>query len=236
MTRRNSMPVVKNSAEAMQQVAFRWMSILLFGVVFGAWPVAKAATWGDFTYETNGATTTITGYTGPGGAVTIPDTVANMPMTNIGYSAFDGCTNLTGVYFRGNAPTSVGVFVFSGASKANLCIIGLARWAGARPLPVAQRCFGIRWFPTSACWPTDSVSGSPGQGTSRSWWKPRLIWLAAPGFGCKPPASPTAFLISLIRAGRTTRPVSTGSARRSEPLLCSSDRTSCHAARRYHKR
>ena len=34
------------------------------------------------------ATITITNYTGPGGAVTIPSTINNLPVTSIGHEAF----------------------------------------------------------------------------------------------------------------------------------------------------
>jgi hypothetical protein len=87
-------------------------------------------------YTTTNGTVTITRYTGPGGAVTIPGTITGLPVTSIGDytfdgctsltsvtidsgvtsigdSAFYGCTNLTGVYFKGNAP-SLGAYVFDG--------------------------------------------------------------------------------------------------------------------------
>lgn len=43
---------------------------------------------GDFTYTTSGGEATITGYTGAGGAVTIPSTIDGLPVTRIGNSAF----------------------------------------------------------------------------------------------------------------------------------------------------
>lgn len=46
----------------------------------------------------------ITGYTGPGGSVTIPDTINGYPVTEIGDGAFSNCTKLTSVYFQGNPP------------------------------------------------------------------------------------------------------------------------------------
>ena len=44
---------------------------------------------GDFTYATNNGAITITGYTGPGGDVTIPDSVFGLPVTSIGVNAFN---------------------------------------------------------------------------------------------------------------------------------------------------
>ncbi len=87
----------------------------------------------QFTYTVNNGAVTITGYTGPGGAVTIPDTIAGLPVTSLGYMAFSplgfgwrtslasvtipgsvtslgqqvfaDCLGLTSVYFLGNAPS-----------------------------------------------------------------------------------------------------------------------------------
>jgi hypothetical protein len=57
-----------------------------------ALPVALQA---QFTYTTNNGTLTITGYTGSGGAVTIPDTIDGLPVTSIGQYAFSFQTSLT---------------------------------------------------------------------------------------------------------------------------------------------
>ena len=50
-----------------------------------ALPVAVEA---QFAYTTNNGTITITGYSGAGGSVTIPDTINGLPVTSIGDSAF----------------------------------------------------------------------------------------------------------------------------------------------------
>ena len=89
----------------------------------------------QFDYTSNGdGTITITGYTGPGGAVVIPDTINGLlvtgigdyafsgktsvtsvtipnSVTNIGSGAFDSCTNLTSVT-TGNSVTSIGSAAF----------------------------------------------------------------------------------------------------------------------------
>jgi BspA type Leucine rich repeat region (6 copies) len=61
----------------------------------------------QFNYVTNNGTITITGYYGPGGAVTIPSTINGLPVTSIGSSAFYHCTSLTSVTIP-NSVTSIG--------------------------------------------------------------------------------------------------------------------------------
>ena len=78
-----------------------------------------AAVQAQFTYTTNNGTITITGYTGPGGDVTIPDTINGLPVTAIGgnYSsgywagAFYQRTSLTSVTIP-NSVTSIGEYAF----------------------------------------------------------------------------------------------------------------------------
>jgi hypothetical protein len=65
----------------------------------------------QFTYTINNGTITITGYTGPGGAVTIPDTINGSPVTSIGYEAFLDCHSLTSVTLGTNV-TSIGYAAF----------------------------------------------------------------------------------------------------------------------------
>jgi len=48
----------------------------------------------QFNYTTNNGTITITGYSGPGGAVVIPSTINGLPVTRIGDFAFYYCTSL----------------------------------------------------------------------------------------------------------------------------------------------
>ncbi len=51
----------------------------------------------QFNYTNNNGTFTITGYSGPGGDVTIPDTINGLPVTGIGGGAFYECEGLTSV-------------------------------------------------------------------------------------------------------------------------------------------
>ena len=92
-----------------------------------------AVLWNPLSYTTNAGNATVTGYTGPGGALTIPTTHNGLPVTSIGAgaffdasltsitipagvtrvgdAAFESCPNLAIVFFQGNAPV-VGANVF----------------------------------------------------------------------------------------------------------------------------
>jgi hypothetical protein len=61
------------------------------GIFLLLWLALPAALQAQFTYTINNGTITITGYTGPGGAVTIPSTIDGLPVTTIGDSAFAFC-------------------------------------------------------------------------------------------------------------------------------------------------
>jgi hypothetical protein len=74
-------------------------------------------------YTNNEATLTITGYTGPGGAVTIPGTINGLPVTSIGAKAFFFCASLTDLTI-GNNVTSIGVSAFSGCPSLTSVTIG----------------------------------------------------------------------------------------------------------------
>ena len=47
-----------------------------------------AAVQAQFNYTTNNGAITITGYTGPAGAVSIPSTINGLPVTSVGQQAF----------------------------------------------------------------------------------------------------------------------------------------------------
>jgi hypothetical protein len=65
--------------------------VLLGFLLLAAPGVAQA----QFTFTTNGHAITITGYTGPGGAVTIPTNINGLTVTAIGLEAFLGNTNMS---------------------------------------------------------------------------------------------------------------------------------------------
>jgi hypothetical protein len=56
----------------------------------------------QYNYTTNSGTITITGYSGPGGTVTIPDTINGYPVTSLADDAFWYNNNLTNLIVGGN--------------------------------------------------------------------------------------------------------------------------------------
>jgi hypothetical protein len=76
----------------------------------------------QFNYTTNQGTITITGYTGPGGPVIIPDTINGLPVTSIGDSAFFNRPSLTSITIPSSV-TSIGDFAFfNGTSLTSVTI------------------------------------------------------------------------------------------------------------------
>ena len=72
----------------------------------------------QYSYTTNNGTITITEYTGSGGAVVIPSTINDLPVTSIGDNAFYECLRLTSVTIP-NSVTSIGDEAFYGCNSLN---------------------------------------------------------------------------------------------------------------------
>jgi hypothetical protein len=88
-----------------RHIGASWLLPLLLSALPG---VAQA----QFNCTTNNGTITITGYTGPGGAVTIPSTINGLPVTSIGASTFFMCS-LTSITIP-DGVTSIGDGAFDG--------------------------------------------------------------------------------------------------------------------------
>jgi hypothetical protein len=82
-----------------------------------------AAVKAQYTYTTNNGTITITGYTGPAGAVTIPGTIDGLPVTGIGDEAFAFLWNLTSVVIP-DSVTNLGVFAFGTCPNLTAITVG----------------------------------------------------------------------------------------------------------------
>src|SRR5579859_1287558 len=75
----------------------------------------------DFTYTNVNGTITITGYAGPGGAVTIPSRINGLAVTGIGTNAFANWASLTNITIP-NGVTNIedGAFSVSGLTSVEL--------------------------------------------------------------------------------------------------------------------
>jgi autotransporter-associated beta strand protein len=124
---------------------------------------------GDFTYTDNGTSVTITGYTGTGGAVTIPATISSLPVVGIGASAFASNTNLTGVTIPASV-TSIGTQAFQSCSYLiNARFSGNAPTMGSNVFSSTASGFTVYYYdnrtgfttPTWNGYPTVMLSGPP---------------------------------------------------------------------------
>ena len=109
-----------------------------WGPTFGGRPTAL---WSlvavTMNYTTNNGTITITGYSGSGGTVAIPETINGLPVVNIGDNAFDGCTDLTNVSIP-NSVTNIGNWAF--ADCENLISVSIGNSVVSVGLGAFARC------------------------------------------------------------------------------------------------
>jgi hypothetical protein len=82
-----------------------------------------AAVQAQFRYPDANGTISVECYTGAGGAVAIPSTINDLPVTSIGDRAFQDCTNLTSVTIP-NSVTSIGQDAFYGCTSLTSVSIG----------------------------------------------------------------------------------------------------------------
>ena len=96
--------------------------MLLTYIPLGALSVSAASSNG-FEYSVSSSKATITGYTGAGGAITIPSKLGGYPVTAIGNKAFYDCDTLTSVTI-GSSVTTIGNYAFYGCNSLTSVTIG----------------------------------------------------------------------------------------------------------------
>ena len=94
-------------------VCLDWGLVRAIRPLWIAWLLLlPAAVQAQFTFTTNNGAITITGYTGPGGTMIIPDTTNGYPVTSIGDDAFYDCYSLTSVTIP-NSVITIGLGAFT---------------------------------------------------------------------------------------------------------------------------
>ncbi|HUZ08055.1 MAG TPA: leucine-rich repeat protein [Candidatus Paceibacterota bacterium] len=121
--------------------------IFLLGVALLAIPFAGQA---QFLYTTNNGAITITQYTGPGGDVTIPDTVNGLPVTTVGQAAFYQVASLTSVTFGTNVTTIANNAIFQCPSLASVAIPAGVTNIGSGPMIDCKSLAAISVSPSNA--------------------------------------------------------------------------------------
>lgn len=95
-----------------------WVKLLVVGLGL-ALPAAVEA---QFNYVTQNGAITITGYTGSGGTVTIPNSISSLPVTGIGNNAFSSISSLASVIIGTNVATIGDRAFFSCTSLTNIAL------------------------------------------------------------------------------------------------------------------
>jgi len=78
---------------------------------------------GDFKYSSEGNSVTITGYTGTGGVVNIPDAIDGVPVTRIESRSFVSCNRMTRVVIP-DSVTYIGDQAFLGCKGLTTILVG----------------------------------------------------------------------------------------------------------------
>ena len=105
-----------------------------------------------FAYTSDGSWVSITGYSGPGGSVTIPSTLNGLPVTGIADSAFAGQQNITSISIP-NGVTSIGSSAFNGCTGLtgitlpdSVISMGLNVFSGCPNLTNVSTSDGLKTF------------------------------------------------------------------------------------------
>lgn len=109
---------------------------LKFLVLVALLVVLPAVVQAQFTYTTSSGAITITGYTGSGGDLTIPDTIDGLPVTSIGDSAFAVSWFMWPTIYSVTIPssvTSIGDYAFASSSVVSPSYLGNVYFQGNAP-------------------------------------------------------------------------------------------------------
>ncbi len=125
------------------------LSLLLFLAL-------PAVVQAQFSFTTNNGAITITGYTGPGGLVTISNTINDLAVTCIGSNAFASCIGLTGVSIPESVNSIESQAFYSCTSLTNVTIpdsvtsIGEGAFTGCTSLTKINIGSGVKTMGDSA--------------------------------------------------------------------------------------
>jgi len=78
------------------------LRLTIAAFVLAALNLSTTVVQAQFSYTTNNCTITITGYTGPGDTVTIPNEISGLAVSSIRDYALSDCTSLTSIAITGS--------------------------------------------------------------------------------------------------------------------------------------
>jgi hypothetical protein len=119
-----------------------WLAAVLLAL-----PVVVPA---QFIFTTNNGAITITQYTGPGGDVTIPDTITGLKVATVGSTAFYQVSSLTSVTFGTNVTTIADNAIFQCSSLASVTIPASVTNIGQGPMVDCKNLTAISVSPSNS--------------------------------------------------------------------------------------
>jgi hypothetical protein len=103
--------------------------------------ILPAAVQAQFTYSASDGSVTITGYTGSGGAVSIPSKIDGLPVTSIGLQAFESNSSISSVVIP-TSVTSIQEYAFVGCGGLRQVVIPGSVVSGIGITSIGYAAFG----------------------------------------------------------------------------------------------